>query len=129
MSDRFQPPRDPACDTESAIRRLGGATDLFRDLLRALVNDTAGHLSRLRAAVAASDAASVHQAAHSLRGLAATCGADGVAQAAGELEELGRSSGLDLEQATARLLDIERGLEKVRQGLAHYLRDGPLEGS
>ncbi|HEV2970394.1 MAG TPA: Hpt domain-containing protein [Pirellulales bacterium] len=74
------------CEPQAAIGRLGGDLELYRELVRSFLNDSAGLLPRLRAAISAGDADALHKAAHGLKGVAATCGAVGVAEVAASLE-------------------------------------------
>jgi HPt (histidine-containing phosphotransfer) domain-containing protein len=89
-----------ACDPEAAIARLGGDVELYQELIRSFLDDSAGLLPRLADAIAVGDADEVHKSSHNLKGTAATCGATSVAAICTELEEsalqrkLSRAAGL-----------------------------------
>jgi HPt (histidine-containing phosphotransfer) domain-containing protein len=76
------------------LRDLGGADgDAFMaDLVRAFETETTEEIGQIRAAVAATDAAALVQAAHRLKGSALNLGCPAIARTAGELEALGRSA-------------------------------------
>jgi two-component system, sensor histidine kinase and response regulator len=107
-----------SCEPEAAIGRLGGDLELYRELVRSFLSDSAGLLPRLQAAIAASDADAVHKAAHSLKGVAATCGAVAVAEAAANLE----ASALDRNLSVAsELVDqLHAGMAGAANRLAVY---------
>lgn len=108
------------CDPAAAIARLGGFEDLYRALLVSLFNDSSGSLAKLRLAVEQGDAPLVQFSAHSLKGLAVTCGANGVAAAAALLEAMGRGAELGESQRTLAALD--HALSAARRELAGYLQ-------
>jgi two-component system sensor histidine kinase/response regulator len=84
-----------SCEVDAAIDRLGGDLELYKDLAARFLDDTAGTRRTLETAYERRDAASLHRAAHSLKGLAASVGAVGVAGVLGELEALGRADDFD----------------------------------
>ena len=89
--------RDPqpnnCCEVDAAIDRLGGDIELYNDLVTRFLDDTAGSRQRLEAAIEQSDAAMIHRAAHSLKGLAASIGAVEVVNCLSEMEQIGRTGG------------------------------------
>jgi HPt (histidine-containing phosphotransfer) domain-containing protein len=110
MSDAFE--------SEAAIARLGGDLELYRELVRSFLDDSAGLVPRLEAAVTAADAQGVHKAAHNLKGTAATCGAISVAAIATELERSGVER--DLSQAHEQLSRLKSALADARRELSAY---------
>lgn len=111
-----------ACDPNAAIERLGGDIELYKDLLYALFQGVSGQYAALEAAVKKGDAAAMHHSAHSVKGLAATCGADRVAECACELEDLGRSS--ETSGANQAFANLEVAFQSAQQELADYLDRG-----
>ena len=105
-------------EPEAAIARLGGDVELYRELIRSFLDDSAGLLPRLEAAMATADAQGVHKAAHNLKGTAATCGAMSVAAVATELERSGLER--DLSQADDQFARLKAELADARRELAPY---------
>jgi HPt (histidine-containing phosphotransfer) domain-containing protein len=110
MGEAFEP--------EAAIARLGGDLELYRELVRSFLDDSAGIVPRLEAGIACADAEAVHKAAHNLKGTAATCGALGVATAATELERSGLNR--DLSQVPEQFSRLKRELADARRELMPY---------
>lgn len=77
-----------ACEPERAIERLGGMRTLYASVVTRFLDDSAGNLARLRQAMSAGDTRLVRQYAHSLKGLAAMCGAVRVEEVLAELEAI-----------------------------------------
>ena len=71
---------------EEPLRRLGGDSDLYRELLAIFVSEESLRSAVLREATAKVDAESLRRLAHSLRGSARTIGAEPLAAAAERLE-------------------------------------------
>ncbi|MBA5606310.1 response regulator [Duganella sp. FT3S] len=99
------------------IRALspGNGNALLERVLQAYVNDTPTHLQTLRQAIAATDANSLRKAAHSLKSSSANVGAEGLAQACKEMEQLGRNG--STVGAADMLAGMERQFQAVRQSL------------
>lgn len=112
------PPAVGICRAQEAIGRLGGLRDLYSDVLGRLLTDKTGVYARLHHAVKVQDAAEVHAAAHSLKGLAMMCGAISVADVAAALEEAGRTE--DLSEAKALLAKLAAEMAAARIILAPY---------
>lgn len=107
-----------AFEPEVAIARLGGDVELYRELIRGFLDDSAGLMPRLEKAIAAADSGAIHKAAHNLKGTAATCGAISVAAVATELER----SGLDrnLAEVPEQFSRLKHELAEARRELAQY---------
>lgn len=88
---------------------------LLERVLQAYVNDTPTHLQTLRQAIAADDASNLRKAAHSLKSSSANVGAQALAQACKEMEQLGRDG--STEGAADMLAGMEREFQAVRQSL------------
>jgi len=111
-----------ACDPHAAIERLGGDVELYKDLLYALFQGVSGQYGALEVAVMQRNAAAMHQSAHAVKGLAATCGAERVAECAFELEELGRSR--DTAGAELAFAQLSEAIRAAQHELAEYLDRG-----
>ncbi|MEO5596856.1 MAG: PAS domain S-box protein [Lysobacteraceae bacterium] len=85
---------DPA--TFSRLRELSQATDpnLLKQIYEAFHSDSIERISTLRMAVDAEDHASLHKAAHALKGAAANVGAKPMSNTASKLEALGAAGSL-----------------------------------
>lgn len=99
-----------AFDLDSVCRRLGQDASAVAETLQLLVSECHILLEKMRLAINAGDAAELERAAHTLKHSAAEVDAHGVAQAAAQLEELGRSGDLSgIGEALDRLEDeVER---------------------
>lgn len=91
--------RDTATDAEldfdSAITRLGGDMELFREIAVVFLDDIPNQLSRLEAAIADGDAEALRRSAHSIKGAVGNFGAEAARQAALLLEEIGKAGRLE----------------------------------
>lgn len=105
-------------DFESALKRLGGDRQLFRDFIDVFDEDSPALLSSLREAVGARDGPAVARAAHSLRGLAANFGAGLVTDAAAELERIGKAATWD--DANKLLGDLNHAVTYLNGALDEY---------
>jgi HPt (histidine-containing phosphotransfer) domain-containing protein len=99
--------RQRVCDLPAALARLGNNIDLVRDMFAMLGEDAPVYQSRLKSAVDRDDAEGVLQAAHALKGLLCTFGADAALQFARRLEQLGRTGDLTEAPSLIPLLDGE----------------------
>jgi HPt (histidine-containing phosphotransfer) domain-containing protein len=106
------------CEVEAAVGRLGGDVELYKELVQCFLDDTSSLLPKLRQAIDRRDSEGLHRAGHSLKGLAASCGAQGVAEAAGRLERVGREK--QLEELEPAWMALQRALEATRHELANY---------
>lgn len=108
------------CEVEAAVERLGGDVELYKDLVDRFLNDVSGTRHLLENAVAQRDAAAIHSAAHSLKGLAGSCGATAVMAALAELESLGRGS--ELGRLSELWPRFQGEMERAAEELAPYCR-------
>ena len=115
---------DPVCEPEAAIQRLGGDAQLYCELVQSFVDDSAGLVPRIAAALSAKDMEGVHRAAHCLKGTAATCGALAVASACAEIEQSALDK--DLGQSEQQFDELRIRLREAAVQLARYCT--PNEG-
>src|SRR6266481_269446 len=106
------------CEPEAAIARLGGDVELYKELIRSFLDDSAGLVPRLAEAVAAGDDEAVHKASHNLKGTAATCGATSVAAVCAKLEESALKR--DLSTAAGLFAQLHIELAEAAQQLSGY---------
>jgi HPt (histidine-containing phosphotransfer) domain-containing protein len=92
-------------DREALLERLGGDTDLLSELIGIFHQHSADVLARLHVAALSGDAAGAERAAHTLKGMLAQLSADGAAQTASRLEQMGRAGRLDDMPDTLRVLE------------------------
>jgi HPt (histidine-containing phosphotransfer) domain-containing protein len=111
---------EPCCEIEAAIERLGGDVELFKDLVDRFLDDSAGTRRKIEMAVESRDGALLHGAAHSLKGLAASCGAVAAADALAELESLGRAC--EFAQVPEAWSRFQAEMESTAEALAPYHR-------
>jgi HPt (histidine-containing phosphotransfer) domain-containing protein len=107
-----------SCEPEAALARLGGDLELYQELIRSFLDDSAGLVPRLAAAVADDDDEGVHKAAHNLKGTAATCGAVSVAAVCTELEQAALAR--NMSQAASRFAQLQVELAEAARQLAAY---------
>jgi two-component system sensor histidine kinase/response regulator len=89
---------DPAVVAQLRALEEPGEPSLLTELIEAFRGSVPGHLARMKAALAAGDATALGDAAHALKGAAATLGAERLRSAAYNLELRGRDRNLvDLE--------------------------------
>jgi len=84
----------PVVDWEMALERSLGDEELLKETLALFRESAQEQMSGILEAVKTSDAALLRDKAHSLKGSAATVGAERVAAAARELERMGRDGEL-----------------------------------
>lgn len=78
---------EPAYDRSSALERLGGDEQLFRELASYFQEDSVAELSKIESAIEQDDWATARIAAHSLKGLAANFSAATTTDVARETED------------------------------------------
>src|SRR5947209_18634697 len=81
-------------DEALALSRVGGDSDLLREVVDLFLDDFPNTLENIRSAVAAKDPTAVEHQAHSLKGSVSTFGARRAFEAALALEKIGRSKDL-----------------------------------
>jgi CheY-like chemotaxis protein len=108
-------PHDAVLDLEQAMSWLDGDSELLARLAGAFLEQSPQQLTEIRQAARSGDAEVLERAAHTLKGSAASFGAEPLRQAAYDVEQAGRGGNLD---AVEQLLDtLEAELRKVEQAL------------
>jgi HPt (histidine-containing phosphotransfer) domain-containing protein len=113
------PLRIAGIDTESGLKRLGGKRERYESLLRKFATKQAGTVEAIRAALSSGDPTAAERDAHSLKGGAATLGADGLAEEAAKAEAAIKS-GHAVDEA---LLSLSRSLDGVVAAIRTALPD------
>ena len=106
-------------DTESGLRRIGGKRERYESLLRKFAVRQAGTVVVIRAALSRGDIATAERDAHSLKGAAATLGADLLAEDAAKAEAAIKS-GVAVDEA---LVSLSRSLDAVVAAIRTALPD------
>jgi PAS domain S-box-containing protein len=76
----------PGIDVEAGLKRTGGNRKRYESLLHKFAEQQAGSVAAMRSALSLGDAATAERVAHSLKGAAATLGANGLSEAAAKAE-------------------------------------------
>ena len=82
-------------DFDSAITRVGGDMDLFREIAEVFLDDCPNQLARIESAIEKGDAEALRSSAHSLKGAVSNFGADAARESALQLEEIGKEGRLE----------------------------------
>jgi HPt (histidine-containing phosphotransfer) domain-containing protein len=107
---------------QEALARLGGLLDIYMDVVTRFLDDSTASLERINSLAAAQQFDKLHRAAHSLKGVAAMCGAESVAEVSAAIDETARASRADdLPQLLRRL---EGELAAAQKSLAPYRNSG-----
>jgi HPt (histidine-containing phosphotransfer) domain-containing protein len=115
---------DGKCEPRRAIERLGNMPSLYAEVVARFMDDTAGNFAKLHGAIQAGDLRLTQQTAHSLKGLAAMCGAVGVESLLGEIEAAGRDADADLVADCSQRL--EPAMNATREILAPYRQSSQI---
>jgi len=99
-------------DREIALSRVGGDTDLLREIAAIFVEDYPNTLAELHDALLRQDATTLERAAHGLKGSVANFGAQPAVDAALRLERMGYAGDFSAAANTLALLD--RALSHLR---------------
>ena len=106
---------DGVVDREAVLERVGGDTDLLRELVDLFTDDSLRLVDRIRRAVMKKDADDLEEAAHGLKGSVLNFGAKSVADIAQGLETMGKNR--DLTQVQNVVVELERQVQKLRAEL------------
>ena len=109
------PAGEPILDREVALTRVGGDTELLREIAVLFLENYEAWLGELRAAAGRGDAGVIQNTAHGLKGSVANFGAKPAFEAALTLENLGRDR--NLEQVPLSLAALEAALAELRPEL------------
>ncbi|MCK9468545.1 MAG: EAL domain-containing protein [Porticoccaceae bacterium] len=106
----------------TTLQQLQGAVgEVFASVINAFIEDLPSYLASLRTAIANNDSQQVYELAHTVKGSAASVGAQVVAGLSQTLEEMGKNR--DLRGAEALFSGLEMAATKVSSDLRDYLRD------
>jgi two-component system, sensor histidine kinase and response regulator len=123
-ADKSQPPpasAEPAAiDFAELLARVEDDSSLLEELIELYRESSPRLLSELEAGVERGDASSVQHAAHTLKGALQNLSAANGAQAALQLETLGRSGNLD--SAEQSLSELKRELDRLQAELTQWLK-------
>ncbi len=97
-------------DVGGLRRRLSGDDELMAEVIRMFLDDVPVRLGAIKAAVTGRNAEALRQAAHALRGAAATLSAGALADAADVLEHIGAESRMADADAAWQRLSVEAGV-------------------
>lgn len=101
-------------DKGFADEQAGGDSELLAELLDLLCSSSMSDLGKIKAAILANDGEAVADAAHSIKGAAASLGVEGLRQLAYEFEQKGRKGELDsLNLAALEQLIVKIGELKI----------------
>ncbi len=108
-------------DRDAAIERFGGDAGLYQEIAQAFAHDKADAVEQIRLNLNAADTAGAQRAAHTLKGLAATIGADQLHEAAKSLDLALKKN--DAPQCLPGLLDtVDAALQQVLAYIAASAR-------
>ena len=107
---------DVSFEWDAALERVGGDEAMLRDLAEMFFAECPKLMQQIREHIAGADGPELRRAAHTLKGSAHVFGAEEVAEAAHQLEEIGREEAFaDAEEALALLEDeVARLLPALR---------------
>ena len=114
-------------DLVAALHRLGGKTEVYRRMLSRFVPDLGSMAALLDMHAATGDAVSAAQVLHTLKGLAATLGAQGLAVHAAEAEKLlgGGDASADASQGLACVVGAMNAAAPTLVVLLRALENAP----
>ena len=113
---------DSAFDFARLADISGGDPEFEREILADYLLQGTGLIEALEGAVAAGDAATLRQAAHTLKGTSHTVGAEAVGLGSAEMEHIG--AGGDIALAATALARTRAAFEQTRVLIARYLDGG-----
>ena len=114
---------EPAFDPEDVLTRVGGDRKLLAEMVDIFRVESPRMLADLRRCLETGDARGVMEAAHALKGCVGNFGGRAAADAALALERMGREGVLS--GGGARLLELEREVDGLRNDLARMGEDAP----
>ena len=124
LSDQRLPASDAQFDFRTALARLEGDVEIFKEQVVFFLRDAPGLLAGLQEALAAADADRLRTTAHRLKGLAAAFDAQAVTERASDLEQRGQRGNLT-EETAAVLKQLENALNQLTSALIGYLELSP----
>jgi PAS domain S-box-containing protein len=111
-------PRLPEFDLNSAISRMAGNVKAYRSTLKKVANSEADAVERIKKAITSNDYQTALIAAHTLKGVSATIGANFVVPSAEKLElliseKIEKGKAIFIDELEILLLDCEVKLKKM----------------
>lgn len=110
-------------DYANAIERLGGDPSMYRMLIEMYLDDQANQIKSLFSSFAAHDPKTFERAAHSVKGLMASLGAESAREFAWKLEQAGKVSNWEL--ITNELPKLVELMNTVEHQLREWLSLNP----
>ena len=107
-------------DWNAALERVGGRTDLLKQIVKLFSKESVKLLYEIQAAIQAADYVKLRRVAHSLKGSADCFAAEPAVAAALRLELMGRDG--ILTDAEAAFADLSREIDRLTEALATYAR-------
>ncbi|HYD79763.1 MAG TPA: 7TM diverse intracellular signaling domain-containing protein [Paucimonas sp.] len=117
----------PGLDTATALARLGNDVELHREVMSLLAPSLAKALAQFDAAMVKGEAAALKSVAHTVRGMAASAGADELTAAAAALEKAIQDKRHTRGQEEKFRALLERTLSAVSQALEESATENPAE--
>ena len=115
----------PGIDVMAGVQRVGGKPKLLRKLLLEFHADHAGDVEMLRSALGDADVETAQRLAHTIKGVAATVGAEALQQAAAALESALKAG--DVRGCPELVTALEEAMLPVMGGLASLAGSGAGE--
>lgn len=101
-------------DRNFALEQAGDDEEMLAELLELFRDSSASDLAKIKAGFAARDAVAVAEAAHSIKGAAASLGVEGIRKVSADLEQMGRADDLEpAGDAIAALASLLAEIENV----------------
>ncbi len=123
---RVAPTSDRVWDLTGTMNRLAGSEELFQDIVEYYFEDSPELIERMRDGLRDQQHYTVERAAHSLRGLASSFGADRTVACAREIEQKARRG--EMASLAESLAHLEQENERLLQALAPHLRATKASG-
>ncbi|UTH75234.1 response regulator [Chromobacterium sp. IIBBL 290-4] len=114
----------PGLDVANALRRVLGKRASYENLLRRFVSGQAGALDDVRREMGRDDRVAATRAAHTLKGVAGTIGANELQEMAAKLEKT-LNAGSELADLEAGLAETQRELDRLIESLKQALPSEP----
>ena len=108
---------DQSLDTKKALERVGGDTELLKEIVPLFLKELPQLLTNLREAVASGDAKALEGAAHTLKGVVGNIGAQPPFEVALKLEMMGREA--NLAEAAPAYRRLENELNRLKSAIAN----------
>ncbi len=112
-TDDRDPAELPLIDREGLLRRVGGSEEVAREVYRNIAEGLPGHVDRCRQAFRSGDLELLGRTAHTIKGSAATAGADRTASFACRLHQSCREHPQDTALLERALEDLSRNVEEL----------------